>query len=285
MRRTLLVAALSTLSSAPLLAGGAWVPEPGTGWLQLGASQKTAQQTWSSRGATNFNAADHDFRYAYVSGEAGLWKGLSANWTLTYLDGYEGRPNSLRRNKGTSDAWVGLEYGFRQKTNMPLSVGVNVRTPELYDESGPYCGGECPEWRGLLKYDYSLLFAGSRSFANGAWANVETGYTWREGAPADQFPLSVDVGYPLPWAGIRAKVTGVYVQSLGNDSPRQPDDRFNRRAGFNFNNASMARVGGSLMVPLDRQQRWWIEAGYNKWVWGLSARQYDEPFVSFARSF
>ena len=32
-------------------------------------------------------------------------------------------------------------------------------------------------------------------------------------------------------------------------------------------------------------QRWWIEAGYNKWVWGKSARQYDEPFVSFARSF
>src|SRR5687768_17945440 len=94
MRRTLLVAALSTLTSAPLLAGGAWVPQPGSGWLQLGASRKTAQQTWSSRGTTNFNAADHDFRYAYLSGETGLWKGLAANWNLTYLDGYEGRPDS-----------------------------------------------------------------------------------------------------------------------------------------------------------------------------------------------
>jgi hypothetical protein len=47
----------------------------------------------------------------------------------------------------------------------------------------------------------------------------------------------------------------------------------------------MARVGVSLLVPVDSQKRWWIEGGYNKWVWGKSARQYDEPFVSFARSF
>ena len=285
MRRTSIALLLSLAAATPAFAGGAWVPQPGDGWVQLGASRKTAQQTWSSRGATNFNAADHDFRYAYLSGETGLWKGLAANWNLTYLDGYEGRPDSLRRNKGASDAWLGLEYGFRQKTSMPLSVGVQVRTPALYDEDGPYCGGECPEWRGLLKHDYSLLLSGSRSFGDGGWTNVETGYTWREGAPADQFPLSVDVGVPLPGNRLYAKVTGVYVQSLGNDSRREPDDRFGSRAGFNFNNASMARVGGALMFALDAERQWWIEAGYNQWVWGKSARQYDEPYVSFARSF
>jgi hypothetical protein len=285
MRRTSLAVILSLAAAAPAFAGGAWVPEPGSGWVQLGASRKTAQQTWSSRGTTNFNAADHDFRYAYLSGETGLWKGLAANWNLTYLDGYEGRPATLRRNKGASDAWLGLEYGFRQKTAMPLSVGVQVRTPALYDEDGPYCGGECPEWRGLLKHDYSLLFSGSRSFGDGGWANVETGYTWREGAPADQFPLSVDVGVPLPWSRLYAKATGVYVQSLGNDTVRRPDDRFGSRPGFNFNNASMARVGASLMFAIDAERQWWIEAGYNQWVWGKSARQYDEPYVSFARSF
>jgi hypothetical protein len=166
-----------------------------------------------------------------------------------------------------------------------MSVGFTVRTPALYDEQGPYCGGECPEWRGLLKHDYTLSFAASRSMWEGGWVNFETGYTWREGAPADQLPVLADVGVPLPWAGLRTKLSGVFVQSLGNDSPRQPDDRFRGRPGFNFNNASMGRLGASLMLPIDPEQRWWIEAGYNKWVWGKSARQYDEPFVSFARSF
>jgi hypothetical protein len=43
--------------------------------------------------------------------------------------------------------------------------------------------------------------------------------------------------------------------------------------------------GASLMLPVDAGDRWWLEAGYNKWVWGRSARQYNEPFVSFGRSF
>src|SRR5688500_19460094 len=69
MRRTSIALLLSLAAATPAFAGGAWVPQPGDGWVQLGASRKTAQQTWSSRGATNFNAADHDFRYAYLSGE------------------------------------------------------------------------------------------------------------------------------------------------------------------------------------------------------------------------
>lgn len=295
MRKSVLAAALSLLSAAPVLAGGAWVPAAGDGWVQLGASRKTAQSSWSSRGDTIHNQQDHDFRYAYLSGEAGIWKGLSGNWVMTYLDGLEGRPDDLDRNIGLSDAWFGLEYGFRQGTTLPLSVGLTVRTPFFYDQEGPYDRnlydedgnviGHNPEWRGILKYDYTLSFAASRSLWDGGWANFETGYTWREGAPADQLPVSLEVGVPIPWRNLKGKVTGLYVQSMGNDSPRRPNDRFRARPGFNFNNASMGRVGASLMLPVDAQQRWWIEAGYNTWVWGKSARQYDEPFLSFARAF
>lgn len=298
MRRstTLLALGLATLLSAPAWAGGAWVPKPGDGYLQLGASRKQAQSSWGRKGQILSNQQDHDFRYGYVSGEAGLWKGLSALWTLTYLDGYEGRPDDLEQNTGPSDSWFGLKYGFRQDTSTPLAVGLTYRSAAFYDESGPYnrhnfnSDGSfrevSPEWRGLLKEDYTLWLAASHSLWQGrGWATVETGYTWREGAPADQVPLYADVGLPLPWYGIRTKLTGLYVQSVGNHSPRQPDDRFGFSATNNFNDASMGRLGASLLIPLDRQQRWYVEAGYNQWVWGRSARRYQEPFLSVGRGF
>jgi len=284
------------LLSDPVWAGGAWVPKPGEGSLQLGASRKKAQSSWGTHGQILANQGDHDFRYAYLSGEAGLWKGLAATWTMTYLDGFEGRPNSLEQNTGLSDAWFGLKYGFQQESAVPLAVGFTYRTPVFYDQSGPYnrhtfnsdgtFRGVNSEWRGLLKHDYTLSMLASHSMWDGrGWASVETGYTWREGAPADQIPVLADVGLPLPWYRLRAKVSGVFVQSLGNDSPRQPDDRFGSSATNNFNDASMARLGVSLLMPLDRQQRWYVEAGYNQWVWGRSARRYQEPFISFGRGF
>jgi hypothetical protein len=297
MRRTSCSFALLLFATvAPLLAGGAWVPPAGEGWLQVGGSRKTAQSSWSSRGDTIENQQDHDFRYGYLSGEAGVWKRLAFNWTVTYLHGLEGRPNDLEENNGLSDSWFGLEYGFRQDQKVPLSVGFVVRTPMFYDEDGAYnrhnfnadgsFKGVSPEWRGLLKYDYTLHFGASRSLWGGrGWATAETGYTWREGAPADQVPLYAEMAAPLPWARLRVKGSLVYIQAMGNDTPREYDDRFGSRPGFNFNNASMGRLGASLLLPVDRQSRWWIEGGYNVWVWGKSSRQYEEPFLSFGRSF
>ena len=299
MRRAALLAltlALAPLLAEPLWAGGAWVPKPGDGTLQLGASRKRAQSSWGRKGQILRNQQDHDFRYGYLSGEAGLWKGLAATWTVTYLEGYEGRPNDLEENTGPSDAWYGLKYGFRQDTTWPLAVGFTYRSPAFYDEPGAYnrhnFNGDgsfrevSSEWRGVLKEDYTLSFLASHSLWQGrGWASVETGYTWRNGAPADQVPLYADVGLPLPWYGMRAKLAGVFVQSLGNESPRRPEDRFGKSATNDFNDASMGRLGASLIVPLDRNQRWYVEAGYNQWVWGRSARRYQEPFVSFGRGF
>ena len=75
-------------------AGGAWVPEVGQGDVELGASQKTAHTSWDSRGKSFVNKVGstgqityHDFRYAYLSGEVGLFKRLSTRFLMTYLDG------------------------------------------------------------------------------------------------------------------------------------------------------------------------------------------------------
>jgi hypothetical protein len=113
--------------------------------------------------------------------------------------------------------------------------------------------------------------------------NLTTGYTWRTGAPADQIPASLEAGYPIPrLGGIAVKGQVLWVWSLHNDSPRQADDRFGGSSTFSFNDASMGRLGGGLIVPLPLGpgRNWNVEVGYNKWIWGRSARTYQEPYIS-----
>lgn len=283
------------------LCGGAWVPSPGEGDVQLGFSRKTASTSWNRDGETfrNLNAQGvvsyHDFRYAYLSGEVGLLQRLSTRFLITYLDGFEGPHDDLERNTGLSDAWFGFKYALVEG-EWPMALAATMRTDFFYDLEGPYNRalfdaqgrrrGVSPEWRGLLKEDYTLSYLLSHSYREGrGWMNFETGYTWREGAPADQVPVSAEVGYPLPFLGAAVKGSAYYVRSLGNDSPRQPDDRFGVSATTNFNDASMARLGVSFLAPLGRGGNTSVEIGYNQWVWGVSARRYREPFLSIGRRF
>jgi hypothetical protein len=107
-----------------------------------------------------------------------------------------------------------------------------------------------PEWRGLLKRDYSFSYVASRSlYQYRGWASLEGGYTWRDGAPADQLYFTGDTGYPLPFAG------------------------------------ALLKMGGSAIFPFGSKKQWSAEIGYNQWMWGRSARRYKEPFISVGRSF
>lgn len=283
-------------------AGGAWVPAAGDGDIQLGFSRKTADTSWSASGDSfaNFGRYEnHDFRYTYLSGEVGVLDRLSFHYLVTWLDGREGPDGDLHQNEGWSDAWIGLKYALRQGTH-PMALKLTVRTPILYDMAGPYSlelyddDGEfiglSPEWRGVLKHDVTLSYLWSRSLLDHrGWLNVETGYTWREGAPADQWPIHIDIAVPFSdtgaWRKLRFMGTFDVVKSLGNDSARTPSDRFGSRSTFNFNDASMARVAASLLWYFGPGERCWLEAGYGVWVWGRSARQYEEPYISIGTSF
>lgn len=283
------------------LCGGAWVPEPGDGDVQLGLSRKTASTSWNTDGETfrNLNnrgvVSYHDFRYAYLSGEIGLLKRLSTRFLITYLDGFEGPHDDLERNTGMSDAWFGLKYELAEG-EWPMALAATIRTAYFYDLPGSYNRtlfdsqgrrrGVSPEWRGLLKEDYTLSYLLSHSYREGrGWMNFEAGYTYREGAPADQIPVTAEVGYPLPFLGAAVKGSAFFVRSLGNESTRRFDDRFGSGATTNFNDASMGRLGVSFLAPLDRSGKTNLEIGYNQWVWGISARRYREPFLSVGRRF
>lgn len=291
--------------SGSAFAGGAWVPPPGKGDVQVGFSRKTASSSWDASGdafanTTTVNGkavpAYHDFRYAYLSGEIGLVRRMSARFLVTYLYGLEGPHSDLEKNVGWSDAWVGLKYGVgRDGGAWPMALSATMRTPALYDLPGAYNRylfdsngnrrGVSPEWRGVLKHDYTLGYTLSHSYANGGWMSAETGYTFREGAPADQIPVSAELGWPLRWHGVAVKGTLVGVASLGNDSPAKADDRFRARADgtFNFNDASMLKGSVSLLLPL--RGGFDAEVGYSQWLWGQSARRYREPFVSIGYRF
>lgn len=304
--RRIIGGALVALACLPgaALAGGAWVPEPGQGDVQLGYSRKTASTSWNAFGDsfTNTTVVNgqvkrhfHDFRYGYLSGEVGLLPRLSTTFLLTYLHGLEGPGDDLEKNTGPSDAWFGLKFALAQG-DLPMALAFTYRTPYFYDLEGPYSRylydsqgnirDVSPEWRGVLKHDYTLSYLVSRSFQEGrGWLNLQAGYTWREGAPANEVPVWGEFGWPLPLWKLQGKVSAVYVRSMGNDSPRQPDDRFGSRPDFNFNDASMARAGVGLIAPLGKSGRWSVEAGYNQWLWGESARQYDEPYLSVGRRF
>jgi hypothetical protein len=176
-----------------------------------------------------------------------------------------------------------------------MAVAFNHRSPVFYDLPGAYnrhlfdsngeFRGVSPEWRGLLKRDYSLSYLASHSFKGyRAWATAEAGYTWREGAPADQVFVVSDVGYPLGLARSHLKLAAFGQWSVGSASPSRPDDRFRSRATYNFNEASYAKLYAAWLVPLGRSG-WSAEIGYSRWVWGRSARRYNEPYVSVGRGF
>lgn len=292
-----LVLALLFVVAPPALAGGGWVPDPGDGYVSLGYSRKTAHESWNAKGLpfdnrTGSPAVDHhhDFRYGYLSGEAGVLPRVSVTWLMTYLDGFEGPKSNLERNRGLSDAWFGARFAALRGA-WPVALTATVRTPFFYDVTGPYTrhyfdeDGEevsvSPEWRGINKHDLALGAAVGRSFREGrGWASFDAAYGFREGAPADQLQMNADLGYPLPvdFTLARFKLAVNYVHSLGNETPREPDDRFGGNANFSFNDASMMRVAGSIFADVTGPLQ--AEVGYAQWVWGNSARQYKEPFFA-----
>ncbi len=301
--RSLLCGAMLAVT-ATAFAGGAWVLEPGESELGLGFSRKTASSSWNIYGDAYTNASStthkisyHDFRYFYLSGEQGLFKGVSATYLITYLNGYEGAHGAMEKNDGPSDAWLGLKFRI-MGGDMPAAISLTYRTPYLYDLPGPYTRylydsqgkirTPSPEWRGLLKQDLALTYLISKSFYDGkGWMNGSVGYNWREGAPADQIQVGAEYAHPLGFIDGAVKGTMYWQKSRGNDSLKQPDDRFGKSATNNFNQATYGRAGIGVLYPFgfDGKKDWWAEAGYNQWLWGKSARRYREPYVSIGRRF
>lgn len=284
------------LTASAALAGGAWVPEKGDGDFQFGYSRKYADHSWNPQGQSVENGSHHLFRYGYIGGEFGLGHRVSLRYTVLYLDGAEGPPGDYEQNKGPSETFFGFKYRLHDGT-WKMAMAANVRTSILYDQDGTYdrhdfleddpnIDGVDSEWRGLLGEDYGLSFLLSRGLAQTGWMNFEAGYSYRTGNLADEYTFYAEVGYPFPWDKLFMKGTYSLVDSAGNNSEkRQHDDRFGCSPNNCFPDASRQVIGSSFFLNIGKQNLWWVEAGYNHWLWGRSTRKYDEPFFSLGRRF
>jgi len=306
-RRVASMAVVLCLGASAAVAGGAWVPERGDGDIQLGYSRKRADFSWNPDGRTVPNNSIHDFRYGYLSGELGVGYGLSLGYAALYLNGYEGAAESLENNRGTSELFLGLKYRLKEGT-WPMAVSFNLRTSMLYDQYGTYDrhlflqdeddldgDGDTTEaipnkvnseWRGLLGEDYGLKFLASRNMFGTGWLNLDIGYTYRTGNLADEVPLYAELGAPSGWKPMYLKGAMSFVQSVHNNSDtRRYDDRFGCSDTNCFPDASRAVLTGAFFFNLGKSGMFWLEAGYNHWVWGESTRKYSEPYLTLGRRY
>jgi hypothetical protein len=274
-------------------AGGGWVPAPGAGYVNLAFVDKVSSSGWDANGRSTF-AGDgatsrDDLKFIALSGEVGLVSGVSLLLVVPFLYGREGRTDPLDSGAGFSDLFIGGKIAVLEGVNA-VAASVVARTPWLYDRGGAYRRFDSAadqadhklssQWRGLLKYDLAFTVHGSRSFASGrGWATIEPGVVFRTGAPSHAFAAGGEVGYAffesIPLA---AKLYTYLSLSLHTDREPREDDRFPSTTVYNFNDASMWKIGASLLW-----RPWlglFVEAGYGRWIWGRSARKYEEPFVS-----
>lgn len=302
-----LALALLVLASQPLWAGGAWIPPAGKGEAMLGISNKTADQSWDPNGNTREHSSLHDFRYVYQSTEVGLGHGFSVKYLVLWLDGREGRPGEMEKNAGFSELYLGLKYSLTQGKWL-TALAVDVRTSYLYDLPGPYdrhlfvpdeddidgdgdtteaiFKGVSPEWRGLLGEDVGLSFLISRNVFSTGWLNLAAGYRYRTTNLSDEIPIYAELGYPLRWKELYLKGAYTWIQSVGNHSlDREPEDRFGCSERNCFPNASNMVMSLSVFRNFGSTDKWWLELGWNQWIWGRSARKYSEPFLSVGRRF
>lgn len=109
----------------------------------------------------------------------------------------------------------------------------------------------------------------------------------RLGAPADQVTFQTDLGVRLPIPRVNLHVKGALFGgfSVGNESAPEPDDRFSMAVGsvYSFNAASILKLNVGLLAMPWRGLL--VEIGYGRWLWGQSARRYDELFAAVGWNF
>lgn len=224
-------------------------------------------------------------------------------------------------NSGFTDSWLGLKYQFRHGA-WPMAVEINSRIPDLYQQPGEaytrynyqyllYTYNDVEhdttytvrdtvieagsEWRGLNGRDFALvLHTGHSFFKDGAlYVQGFIGYNWRRNlqfqrtAYSDQVMIGINGGYNIK---INDKISLLpkfwfdYIGGIGNGGQPDVGDRFySPYKNNNFNNSKTLR--GYVNMDFIYKNRFDVQAGIGKWLWGRGAVKYTETFVQITYSF
>jgi len=224
-------------------------------------------------------------------------------------------------NSGFTDSWLGLKYQFRHG-KWPMAIEINSRFPDLYQQPGDvytrynyqyllYTFNDVAhdtsytvrdtiveagsEWRGLNGRDIAfILHAGHSFFKSGAlYLQGFVGYNWRHNlqfqrtAYADQVMIGINGGYNVKIndeINLLPKFWIDYIGGIGNGGQPTLGDRFySPYKNNNFNNSKTLR--GYVNVDLIYKNRFDVQAGVGKWLWGRGAVKYTEMFIQLSYFF
>ncbi len=284
--------------SGTATAGGGWVPEPGEGSIRIGYNWKTQSDAMrrdiEGELYKALSSMNLDYRFLYLSGEVGVYRGVELSALVTYLwadetvDSTSEDPS--RHYHGPSDMWVGLKYQL-WGGDYPTAVSANVRLPYLYEASSTRNGHLLTEIPGLMMRDYEIWASVSRSFDPTFYASFNSGFRIKEGAATNQILLSSDAGGSFPVAGTKvgAKIGVNCMFSVGEPEPSTSKDRFSGLTletdnhFFDFNDASFIQPQVGVWVDLLPNVN--LSAGYAFLAWGHSMVEHHDVVVQLGYSF
>jgi protein XagA len=249
---------LAMILPAPALEAGAWIQNPGHGQFIVTTSFFQVTRGWDQGGATRTFANGGKFKQFEVNPylELGVFRRntLVINAflpVLRYQDSYGTR---------SSFGFGNVEVGWRRRLNSPesrwaVSGQATVALPAYSDNRNPPPGNHQQDVEGRFSVGYGQDYGASHLF----W-DVEAGYRYRAGAPADQVRSEVTGGVEL---ARRVMFIGQFFGITGMRNGQPISELLNPYAQSDFD---LYKVQGSIVARLPAKMR--LQAGINQGVVG-----------------
>jgi hypothetical protein len=269
--RVALVALGILVVAAPAWAGGGWVPERGSSYVEGSFLFAETDEAYDEGGAVvpfrRLDGVDRPTTWRdagfVVFGEAGLGGGFGLEGDLLFKRVSVEEPATLFTTDGPADARLALKRGWRTGA-WALALSAGARVPMGYDED------EYPSLGSGSVDGFAMAHAGLGF--EGGWAQAELGVRTRGGAARDEWPFAAQGGLDLSsrWSAI-ADLRGHGL--LGPGDPAA-EDVFDPALA----SSSIVEVGPGVAFMASRTlrlsgQAWRSLAGRNVpagWKWKLA---------------
>ncbi len=184
---------------------GAWVPEQGSGYHQLGFSTFEATDVFG----TNPDFTLFEKNAVTYYGEFGLGNRTGLFYSIPVQNISQVFAGQETSSSGIADVDIGLRYNWYNR-DWILSSSFLFKAPYFYDEDDAL-----PRGNGQEDYEFRMLLG--KSLNQYGYFNVEAGYRFRSDEPSDEFRYLLEYGFNATqdWY-FRTKLDGLL--SAGNAS-------------------------------------------------------------------